>query len=154
MKFCHLLYCCFIISTASCQDSSIVTSWTKLTTAFINRATAFENITLSVSKIIKVDSVILKDVSERKMALKTLLDIPRLPDSNFIHQVVEENKKTRASFWKVMDLMLSKPSFASTKESADIQTQLMTIENKIFYTKKQYNTLLLSINRQDLLYPR
>ena len=153
MKFYLLFFFCFIFSTASCQDTSIVTSWDKLTSAFVSRATAFESISLLVSKIAKVDSSILKDVSERKVALKMLLDDPRLPDSNFIQLVVKENSKVRASFSKVMHLM-SEPAFVSSKEAADIQTQLMVIENQISSRRKQYNTLLGTKNRMDLVYPK
>ncbi len=141
------------MSTAWCQDSSILISWNKLTSAFVKRATTFENIALSVSKVLKVDSGSIKDITERKVALKTLLGFLDRPDSNLIQQVAEENKKSITSFSIIMQLMMSDPAFASKKEAVDIQVQLMAAENQILSAKKQYNTLMHSKNRKDLLYP-
>jgi hypothetical protein len=141
------------MSTAQCQDSSMHISWNKLTSAFIKRATTFENIGLSVSKIIKVDSSSIKDITDRKVALKTLIKCSDRLDSNFIQQVAGENEKSLASFSIILQLMMSDPTFASKNEAADIQVQLMAAENKILSEKKQYNALVYSKNRKDLLYP-
>jgi hypothetical protein len=153
MKYCCLFFVCLVTSKAWCQDSTVLISWNKLTSAFVKRATTFENITLSVSKIIKVDSSSIKDITERKIALESLSgDSDRL-DSSLIQQVAEENEKLIASFSILMQLINSDPTFASRKEATDIQVQLMAAENRIFSAKKQYNALVNSKNRKDLLYP-
>jgi hypothetical protein len=152
MKYYFLLFCCLIASTAWSQDSSMLASWNKLTSAFVNRSVIFENITLSASKIIKIDSSTVKSITEGKVALKNLVHFSIFPDSNFIQQAVEENKKSIAAFSKILR-MLSDPAFTSKKEAKDFQMQLMAVENHIFSAKKEYNSLMLAKNRKDLLYP-
>lgn len=153
MKYYCLFFVCLVTSTAWCQDSTVLISWNKLTSAFLKRATTFENIALSVSRVIQVDSNSIKDITERKVALESLSgDSDRL-DSSLIQQVAEENVKLMAAFSIIMRLIFSDPTFASRKEATDIQVQLMAGENRIFSAKKQYNALVNSKNRKDLLYP-
>lgn len=153
MKYYCLFFVCLLTTTAWCQDSSVLISWNKLTSAFVKRATTFESIALSASKVIKVDSISIKYITERKVALESLSGYSDRLDSNLIQQVAEENEKLVASFSIIMRLIISNPTFASKKEATDIQGQLMAAENRIFSAKKRYNALVNSKNRKDLLYP-
>lgn len=131
----------------------MLVSWNKLTSALEARSVAFESISLSLSKMVTVDSGIIKDVRERRVALQSLLQLLTRPDSGSIQQIVEENKKLLRSFLKVTALMMDDPAFSSKKESAEFQTQLIGLENRILSARKRYNELMRSKQREDLMYP-
>ena len=142
----------FFFTDVRAQDTLILNSWKDLSRAFQRRSDIFENIARTVSKTILVDSNAVAEVTQSKVALKKVLNSMERFDSIFIKSVESENAKLLKTFSRISAALFGDSLFKSTDQAANMQTELMAIENRILYTKKKFNQLCLSKKRHDLIY--
>jgi len=121
--------------------------------AFVQRATTYEEVARSVSKITEFDSSTIHEIIESKIELKRLANLPDKLDRRFLQDVLTQNKKSMEAFSMVMDLLLTRPGLFSQQEFSDFQVRLMAAENSISLAKNQYNSLMTARKMEDLLYP-